>query len=137
MGLLALVAGLALIAVLALGAGLLLAAVNVLYRDVENVVDLVVMVLVWASPVLYPWQLVADLVGDSWLLTAYQLNPLTVAVELVHRRHLGHGVPAEPRGHPARAGVAHRRRLRGRRSPGRRRPTRVFRAHSGRFAQEL
>lgn len=85
-GLLALVTGLALVAVLALGAGLLLAAVNVLFRDTENVVDLVLSVLVWTSPVLYPWQLVADLVGqDSWLLTAYQLNPLTVAVDLVHR----------------------------------------------------
>ena len=85
-GLLALVAGLALVGVLALGIGLLLAAVNVLFRDTENVVDLVLSVLVWTSPVLYPWQLVADLVGhDSWLLTAYQLNPVTVAVDLVHR----------------------------------------------------
>ena len=85
-GLVALVAGLALVGVLALGAGLLLSAVNVLFRDAENVVDLVLTVLVWTSPVLYPWQLVADLVGpDSWLLTAYQLNPLTVAVDLVHR----------------------------------------------------
>jgi ABC-2 type transport system permease protein len=80
------VAGLALVAVLALGLGLLLSAVNVLFRDVENVVDLVLTVLVWTSPVLYPWHLVADLVGKgSWLLTAYQLNPVTVAVELVHR----------------------------------------------------
>ena len=62
-GLLALVAGLALVGVLALGLGLLLSALNVLYRDVENVVDLVLMVLVWTSPVLYPWQLVADLLG--------------------------------------------------------------------------
>lgn len=85
-GLLALVAGLALMGVLALGLGLLLSALNVLYRDVENVVDLVLMVLVWTSPVLYPWQLVADLLGpDSWLFTLYQLNPVTVAVELVHR----------------------------------------------------
>ena len=85
-GLLALVAGLALMGVLALGLGLLLSALNVLYRDVENVVDLLLMVLVWASPVLYPWQLVADLLGpDSWLFTLYQLNPVTVAVELVHR----------------------------------------------------
>ncbi len=85
-GLVALVAGLALVGLLALGLGLLLAAVNVIYRDAENVVDLVLLVLVWTSPVLYPWSLVADLVGrDSWLLTAYQLNPLTVAVELAQR----------------------------------------------------
>jgi ABC-2 type transport system permease protein len=85
-GLVALSAGLVLVGVLALGLGLLLSAVNVLFRDVENVVDLVLTVLVWTSPVLYPWYLVADLVGrQSWLLTLYQLNPVTVAVELVHR----------------------------------------------------
>ncbi|HRA51797.1 ABC transporter permease [Actinotalea sp.] len=85
-GLLALVTGLALVAVLSLGLGLLLSALNVLYRDLENVVDLVLTVLVWTSPVLYPWQVVGDLLGsDSWLFRLYQLNPVTVAVELVHR----------------------------------------------------
>ena len=86
LGVLALGSGLALVVLLGLGLGLLLAAVNVVYRDTENVVDLVLMVLIWTSPVLYPWYLVADLVGrGSWLLTAYQLNPVTVAVELVQR----------------------------------------------------
>jgi len=135
-GLLALVAGLALIGVLALGLGLLLSAVNVLYRDVENVVDLVLMVLVWTSPVLYPWQQVAALVGDSWLLLVYQLNPLTVAVELVHRGTWATVSPenlaATPPGlawHTAVAfGIAVALVVVGRR---------VFRAHSGRFAQEL
>ena len=85
-GVVALGAGLALAALLALGLGLLLGAVNVLFRDVENVVDMVLMVLVWMSPVLYPWQRVADLLGsDSVWFGIYQANPLTVAVELVHR----------------------------------------------------
>ena len=85
-GLLALVLGLALVLLLALGLGLLLGALNVLFRDVENVVDLVLMVLVWVSPVLYPWQRVRDVLGaGSPMLTLYQGNPLTVAVELVHR----------------------------------------------------
>ena len=135
-GVAALVAGLVLMGVLALGAGLLLAAVNVLYRDVENVVDLVVMVLVWTSPVLYPWQQVAALVGDSWLLTAYQLNPLTVAVELVHRGTWATTSPenlaATPPGllwHTVFAFVVAAVLV----VVGRR----VFRAHSGRFAQEL
>lgn len=86
LGVLALGAGLALAGLLALGLGLLLSAVNVLFRDVENVVDLVLMVLVWTSPVLYPWQRVADLLGsDSVWFGLYQANPITVAVELVHR----------------------------------------------------
>lgn len=85
-GILALLGAFVLLTLLALGLGLLLAAVNVLFRDVENVVDLVLMVIVWTSPVLYPWQRVADLLGPgSTLLAIYQSNPLTVAVELVHR----------------------------------------------------
>ncbi len=48
-GVLALVGALALVALLSLGLGLLLAAVNVLFRDVENVVDLVLMVIVWTA----------------------------------------------------------------------------------------
>lgn len=135
-GVAALVAGLGLMGVLALGAGLLLGAVNVLYRDVENVVDLVVMVLVWTSPVLYPWQQVADLVGDSWLLTLYQLNPLTVAVELVHRGTWATVSPANLSATPPGLAwhtvvafcIAAALVVVGRR---------VFRAQSGRFAQEL
>lgn len=85
-GLAALVVAIVLVFLLALGTGLLLAALNVFFRDVENVVDLVLMVLVWVSPVLYSWERVADLLGaNSWLLTLYQANPLTVAVELMHR----------------------------------------------------
>lgn len=85
-GLLALLAALVLTTLLSLGIGLLLAAVNVLFRDVENLVDLALMVVVWASPVLYPWQRVQEVAGGHQILLAlYQANPLTVAVELVHR----------------------------------------------------
>lgn len=90
-GVVCLVLGLVLTALLALGLGLVLASVNVLFRDVENVVDLVLMVLVWTSPVLYPWQRVAELLGpDSVWFRLYQANPLTVAVELVHRGTWAH-----------------------------------------------
>lgn len=136
-GLLALVAGLALVGVLALGLGLLLSALNVLYRDVENVVDLVLMVLVWTSPVLYPWQLVAELLGpDSAWFTLYQLNPVTVAVELVHRgtwavcspENLAQ-VPPDLAAHTAVAFLVSGALV----VIG----SRVFRRLSGRFAQEL
>ena len=82
----ALLAALALTFVMALGVGLLLAALNVLFRDIENLVDLLLMVLVWLSPVFYTARRVSDLVGaGSWLDRLYQWNPLTVAVELMHR----------------------------------------------------
>jgi len=71
---------------LSLGLGLLFGALNVAYRDLENIVDLIVMVAVWFSPVLYPWTLVRDSLGEGTvLLWLYQHNPLTIAVELFHR----------------------------------------------------
>ncbi|MDU7516957.1 MAG: ABC transporter permease [Varibaculum cambriense] len=41
--------------IFSLGLGLLGGAFNVLYRDAENFVDLILMVATWASPVLYKW----------------------------------------------------------------------------------
>lgn len=75
--------GFVVVALLALGLGLLFGAVNVLYRDAENFVDLIVMVATWLSPVLYSWKQVADVV-PGWFFTIYQLNPVTAAVELFH-----------------------------------------------------
>lgn len=81
--LLAGVVGFTIVALFSLGLGLLFGAVNVFYRDAENFVDLIGMVATWASPVLYQWEMVRDVV-PGWLFTVYQLNPLTAAVELFH-----------------------------------------------------
>lgn len=74
------------ITVLGLGLGLFAGALNVMYRDAENFVDLVLMVVTWASPVLYIWSMVRDVFSDglSWLWYVYLLNPITIAVELFH-----------------------------------------------------
>jgi ABC-2 type transport system permease protein len=77
------VLGFVIVTLLALGLGLVFGAVNVYFRDAENFVDLIVMVATWASPVLYTWGRVAH-VAPGWVLTIYQLNPLTSAVELFH-----------------------------------------------------
>lgn len=81
----ALVLALAITATTALGLGLLMAAVNVSFRDIENIVDLLLLVLTWASPVLYPWTAVRDALGDGALLQLYLANPLTIAVQLLQR----------------------------------------------------
>ncbi|MFB9651978.1 ABC transporter permease [Arthrobacter sp. KFRI-F3372] len=70
------------VAVLATGLGLLFGAVNVYFRDSENIVDMIVMVVTWASPVLYVWSMVERVMGP-WFWV-YQLNPMTVAVEVFH-----------------------------------------------------
>lgn len=72
------------VSVFALGMGLLGAALNVLYRDTENFVDLILMIATWASPVLYKAEMVEHALGGGWVLALYNLNPLTPAVELFH-----------------------------------------------------
>ncbi|GAA1726475.1 ABC transporter permease [Aeromicrobium alkaliterrae] len=74
----------AIIMIFALGLGMLFGAANVSYRDSQNFVELIVMVAPWASPVLYQWSMVKDVVPD-WLFTLYQLNPVTSAVNLMHQ----------------------------------------------------
>lgn len=84
------------IAALATGLGLLFGSLNVVFRDMENFVDLANMVVVWLSPVLYQWEQVVKVV-PAWLATAYQLNPITVAVELYHYAFWWPGTSQDPR----------------------------------------
>ena len=81
--LLAVIVGTVIVAVFSLGLGMLFATFNVFFRDAENIVDLIVMVATWSSPVLYMWIMVRDKLWD-WVYFVYMLNPLTVAVELFH-----------------------------------------------------
>lgn len=82
-GVLALLLGLVIISLLATGLGLLFGAINVTFRDAQSFVEIIVMISVWASPVMYQWQMVASKVPD-WLFQLYALNPITAAVELFH-----------------------------------------------------
>lgn len=75
--------GLLIVAVLASGLGLLFGSINVAFRDAQSFVEIIVMIAIWASPVMYEWTAVAAVVPD-WLFTLYRLNPVTVAVELFH-----------------------------------------------------
>ena len=68
---------------LATGLGLLFGAVNVYFRDAENLVDMLLMIATWASPVLYSWIMVRDKLGETYF-NIYQLNPITVGVETFH-----------------------------------------------------
>ncbi|WP_432483824.1 ABC transporter permease [Kineococcus esterisolvens] len=81
--LLAGVLGFVVVAVLATGLGLFFGSINVLFRDFENIVDLMLLVVTWTSPVLYQWSLVRQEL-PGWLWQVYQLNPVTSAVELFH-----------------------------------------------------
>lgn len=42
------------------GLGLIFGVANVFFRDSENIVDMLLMVATWFSPVLYSWTMVRD-----------------------------------------------------------------------------
>jgi ABC-2 type transport system permease protein len=85
---LAVVAGAVLVMLFSLGLGLLFGAMNVRYRDSENIVELLLLLATWVSPVLYFWTMVQTAIDKlgwpEWLLELYLLNPITQAVELFH-----------------------------------------------------
>lgn len=83
LGVLAILAAVAMTMLFALGLGLFFGALNVRFRDAENIVELLLLLATWASPVLYYWTMVQETVPE-WLLRVYLLNPITQAVELFH-----------------------------------------------------
>ena len=60
--------------------GLLLSALNVYLRDVQYLVEVALMVLMWASPIVYTWAMVRDILGNGILLNIYTSNPITLSV---------------------------------------------------------
>lgn len=58
---------------------LLLSAVNVYLRDVQYLVEILIMILFWASPIVYAWRSVSGAIGGllKWL---YLANPMTLVV---------------------------------------------------------
>ncbi|QWS34195.1 ABC transporter permease [Curtobacterium aetherium] len=63
---------------------LLLAAANVYLRDMQYLVEVLVLLLMWGSPIVYSWQMVSK-AASSWLLDLYTANPITLAVLGIHR----------------------------------------------------
>lgn len=59
---------------------LVLSAVNVYLRDVQHILEVVLLVLFWASPILYSVGFVHSALGGSWLEEVYLANPVTLAV---------------------------------------------------------
>ncbi|MFZ1382861.1 MAG: ABC transporter permease [Scrofimicrobium sp.] len=71
------------IMVWALALGLTLSAANVFMRDIQFLTDVVMMLLMWFSPILYSWTFVRETFGDmglDWLTSIYMANPITIAV---------------------------------------------------------
>ncbi|WP_024287603.1 ABC transporter permease [Cellulomonas sp. KRMCY2] len=73
------VLALAVLIVLSTALALLLAAVNVYLRDVQYLIEILIMILMWASPIIYAWKYV-DNVLDGLLQSLYLANPMTQVV---------------------------------------------------------
>jgi ABC-type polysaccharide/polyol phosphate export permease len=72
---------LVMLAAFALGLGMLLAIVNARFRDVAYIVTVLLGLLFYASPIIYPITLVTDLYPQHPWLRIYEYNPITSYVE--------------------------------------------------------
>ncbi|MFR9775827.1 ABC transporter permease [Micromonospora sp. MS34] len=70
--------------ILLVGLALLLSAWNVLMRDIERFMRLIIRVLFYATPIIYPLTLVRDSGMPTWVKIAYELNPLVGIFQLHH-----------------------------------------------------
>lgn len=59
---------------------ILLSAVNVYLRDVQYLVEVALMLLMWASPIVYSWVMVNDIAPSQAVVEVYTNNPITLAV---------------------------------------------------------
>lgn len=60
--------------------GLLLAAVNVYLRDTEHLVEIAIVILFWASPVVYSFTYLHNRLHGNWLEQLYLANPVTTSI---------------------------------------------------------
>jgi ABC-2 type transport system permease protein len=57
-----------------------LSAVNVYLRDVQYIVEIMLMWGMWTAPVVYSWSLVSPHLYNPWVLRIYLANPITEVV---------------------------------------------------------
>lgn len=71
-----------------LGLSLFFAAANLLYRDIQYLLSMILLLWMYITPVIYP----ADLVPDKyrWI---FQINPIAVIINAYRQSILGGGIP--------------------------------------------
>ena len=74
---------------------LLLAALNVYLRDMQYLVEVLMLLLMWGSPIVYSWSMVQQHANGAWgwVLPLYTNNPLTLAIVGFHRAFWTAGGP--------------------------------------------
>lgn len=98
-GLLWFIPSVALVLLYATALGILLSALNVYLRDIQYLVEIAVMLTLWASPVLYSWSMVKTVMAQfhlpDWFLEFYTNNPITLAVLGFHHVFWRSGTDAD------------------------------------------
>lgn len=62
------------------GTAIALSALNVQLRDIQYLVEVALMILMWASPIMYGWSMAASTLQNPITLGLYTANPVTLAV---------------------------------------------------------
>lgn len=74
----------ALVLIYGLAMGLFLSAANVYLRDVQYLTDLLVMLAMWGSPIVYTWSMVSSAIQSmnlpGWVMEVYISNPITLGI---------------------------------------------------------
>ncbi len=71
-----------------LGIGLITSVLNVIFEDIRFVVSVVLQLMLYAVPVLYPVERVAAAVPQPWMLDLYLLNPFASLLVLYQKAML-------------------------------------------------
>jgi len=67
------------------GIGMLLAVGNVFYRDVKQIIEVVLLAWFYSSPVIYPLDSIGvDIIGSGTLATVLKFNPVAGFMEIMH-----------------------------------------------------
>ena len=76
--------GATIIVIFTMAVALIFSACNVFYRDFQNFVDTIGMIILWSVPMIYPFSRVIDS-APPWVENIYLANPLAIVVLLFQR----------------------------------------------------
>jgi ABC-2 type transport system permease protein len=80
---------------------LLASALNVRYRDVQHLLEIVMLAWFWITPIVYPVTVVRDRLAEKgllWMFKLYMANPMTAVVVAAQRAIYNHPVVATDEG---------------------------------------
>jgi ABC-2 type transport system permease protein len=99
--------GVVLVLVFGTALAILLSAVNVYLRDVQHLMEIVILILFWASPIVYSFSFVTSFLRGGWLEELYLANPVTLAILAFQRGMWAAGADQPFPDHmPLRLGIA-------------------------------